>query len=511
MDRNRFRVKDRVIYCSRDRQLIGTVKYVGEVQGFRGERVGIELDNLGPLGTATTDGHIMGIKYFDCRVGHGMFCSPLLLKLIPPTTDFLKPKCISNNQIESSNEFSNHERPGSAPESSEALEHSTLVESTETSVCHDKVLKESQFSPCRGEVGSIEPSRHILLHHEHKKYRTKSAVEARDVRDAFELTSGPSNRRNKAKRPSKEKRLRNITIVGGDPVIETQMFAHEEWLEQHSRELQMRREVMDLQKEHLKRLIMENRHLTDEYGTLIAHLAEVEEANSKAQIENQQLKAILGERQVELESVRAAEDKVNQLQEDNKALIAENRALRVALNRDSVDISSYFGGRGESDSVVRRDSTADNLSAVIARCEAAEQKNIRLVRFLTSASHGEGCECVTAKIEGITKLSGDKEKDAAKLRWHDIEDRVDTRNKRLDAKLADNCDSAGPSIDTDALDVDASDHVAEVRARLKGRFLDLLHTSNSLKIHSEALVQRDNEFLYTSKHNAASCTARIDV
>lgn len=40
---------------------------------------------------------------------------------------------------------------------------------------------------------------------------------------------------------------------------------------------------------------------------------------------------------------------------------------------------------------------------------------------------------------------------------------------------------------------DAVDDIAEVRARLKGRFRELLHTSNSLKIRSQVLVREDGQ------------------
>lgn len=135
-----------------------------------------------------------------------------------------------------------------------------------------------------------------------KRLRTKSAIEARDVQHILASSQPGSTRRGKAKRTLKEKRARNVTTIGippgtnpssSSPFRATPLRAHLNWpvpwghhppshisrcasktatatyicriaraaiqeerIEQHTRELDMRREVMDLQKEHLKRLVL---------------------------------------------------------------------------------------------------------------------------------------------------------------------------------------------------------------------------------------------------------------
>lgn len=55
---------------SRDR--VGTVRFLGAVEGKVGLYVGVELDQ--PVGGS--DGSVSGVHYFDCAPGCGFFTKP---------------------------------------------------------------------------------------------------------------------------------------------------------------------------------------------------------------------------------------------------------------------------------------------------------------------------------------------------------------------------------------------------------------------------------------------------
>ena len=57
-----FRVGQRV-HTSDDTRRIGTVKYVGPVEGYSGTWVGVDWDS----GQGKHDGSINGVRYFDAR------------------------------------------------------------------------------------------------------------------------------------------------------------------------------------------------------------------------------------------------------------------------------------------------------------------------------------------------------------------------------------------------------------------------------------------------------------
>lgn len=54
----------------------GTVKYVGDVQFGSGEWVGVELEGGGGM----HNGSVLGVKYFSCKPGHGVFAQPAQLR-----------------------------------------------------------------------------------------------------------------------------------------------------------------------------------------------------------------------------------------------------------------------------------------------------------------------------------------------------------------------------------------------------------------------------------------------
>ena len=60
------------------------------------------------------------------------------------------------------------------------------------------------------------------------------------------------------------------------------------------RESDMRKEIMQLQKEHLKTLIEENRQLVNENKILVSHAAQVQSEHSSTVLENVKLRARAG-------------------------------------------------------------------------------------------------------------------------------------------------------------------------------------------------------------------------
>ncbi|CAK4765064.1 unnamed protein product [Aphanomyces euteiches] len=63
-------IGDRV--CISEKELFGTVQYIGDVAGFAGPWVGIQLD----VAHGKNDGSIKGHYYFRCKPQHGVFVRP---------------------------------------------------------------------------------------------------------------------------------------------------------------------------------------------------------------------------------------------------------------------------------------------------------------------------------------------------------------------------------------------------------------------------------------------------
>lgn len=182
------------------------------------------------------------------------------------------------------------------------------------------------------------------------------------------------------------------------------------------------------------RLIVENRHLADEHGTVIALLAEVEAANAKTQVENSQLKAHLASQTAELAAVQATAARAVQLDEANATLAAENEALRRALNRDSVDISGFFPPPSPEPTHERNQTPDARLSELAARAEAAERKNVGFSRLLERMTTGRLNEEETGEVDRAIQSSpatkaAELGKIAEKWNWHDLDHHVAEKNK----------------------------------------------------------------------------------
>lgn len=61
----------------------GVVRFSGSTSFAPGKWIGVELDE--PLGK--NDGTVQGVKYFTCKLPHGMFVRPSLVKIVTATTE----------------------------------------------------------------------------------------------------------------------------------------------------------------------------------------------------------------------------------------------------------------------------------------------------------------------------------------------------------------------------------------------------------------------------------------
>lgn len=58
----------------------GTIRFVGQTAFAPGDWVGVELDD----GSGKNDGAVQGERYFDCRMGYGMFVRPSTVTVTAP-------------------------------------------------------------------------------------------------------------------------------------------------------------------------------------------------------------------------------------------------------------------------------------------------------------------------------------------------------------------------------------------------------------------------------------------
>lgn len=61
----------------------GVVRFSGSTSFAPGKWIGVELDE--PLGK--NDGTVQGVKYFTCKLPHGMFVRPSLVKFVIATPE----------------------------------------------------------------------------------------------------------------------------------------------------------------------------------------------------------------------------------------------------------------------------------------------------------------------------------------------------------------------------------------------------------------------------------------
>ena len=72
-----FKLSQRV-HSAADPRRIGTIKYIGPVQGYSGTWVGVDWDN----GEGKHDGSVNGVRYFQAKSeGSGSFIRPQNLSL----------------------------------------------------------------------------------------------------------------------------------------------------------------------------------------------------------------------------------------------------------------------------------------------------------------------------------------------------------------------------------------------------------------------------------------------
>ena len=57
---------------TKDTNLEGTVRFYGEPQFAKGVWVGVELDTE----QGKNSGEVRGVRYFECKPNHGLFCKP---------------------------------------------------------------------------------------------------------------------------------------------------------------------------------------------------------------------------------------------------------------------------------------------------------------------------------------------------------------------------------------------------------------------------------------------------
>jgi hypothetical protein len=183
------------------------------------------------------------------------------------------------------------------------------------------------------------------------------------------------------------------------------------------------------------RLIVENRRLTDEQETVIAHLAEIEAASAQTVIENRQLKTMMAQRgPKDVEQFHRAVAKVAELTESHSSLVAENAALRKALNRDSVDISGYFTQPTKNTGGPEETTANAKLRALVTRAEVAERKNTGFARLLEQMATGMLSEDETGEVSRAIQLSP-VTRDVAlgrlaeKWNWHALDNHVAEKNK----------------------------------------------------------------------------------
>ncbi|KAL5265792.1 hypothetical protein ACHWQZ_G006482 [Mnemiopsis leidyi] len=84
-----LKVGTRVI--TKDTRLEGTVRFCGEPQFAKGMWVGVELDTE----QGKNDGEVKGVRYFQCRPQHGLFCKPEKLSKIKEPA--MKPERTPSN------------------------------------------------------------------------------------------------------------------------------------------------------------------------------------------------------------------------------------------------------------------------------------------------------------------------------------------------------------------------------------------------------------------------------
>lgn len=151
-----------------------------------------------------------------------------------------------------------------------------------------------------------------------------------------------------------EKRNRNKTLAGPELTSMSLNESLGKFNAQQARESDMRKEIMQLQKEHLKTLISENKHLTETNELLLAHIAHIESEHSKVSLENIQIRERIDTTQTQeiLEEITSERDlaveKLTALSLDTEAVHEENRRLRRALREDAVDITNCFNGNEQS-------------------------------------------------------------------------------------------------------------------------------------------------------------------
>ncbi|OQS04973.1 hypothetical protein THRCLA_02847, partial [Thraustotheca clavata] len=94
-DEHHAQIGDRV--CVSEKELFGKVRYIGEVMGFQGLWIGVELDT--PSGK--NDGSVKGEYFFNCKPNYGVF--------VRPTQIFLTKRHTTSEAIKSNVSGSVHD------------------------------------------------------------------------------------------------------------------------------------------------------------------------------------------------------------------------------------------------------------------------------------------------------------------------------------------------------------------------------------------------------------------
>eukprot|EP00040_Diaphanoeca_grandis_P044377 m.12113 g.12113 ORF g.12113 m.12113 type:complete len:628 (-) comp9151_c0_seq1:182-2065(-) len=221
-----------------------TIKFCGTAAFASGVWYGIEMDDP-QLGK--NDGSIDGVQYFECENSDqgGLFVRRGRLSESCRTRDTLD---IPVRRVSETNNTSNIKnsvgQQGAAP-----------------------LRKARSFN---------------------RRSRVKSSVDPREIQLALE--------ENKSQKRI-DKRARNMTIDASS--MESFRRSEADVGAVHAKEADMRKDIMKLQKEHLKTLISENKHLNETNDMLVAHVASIESKYAQSVMKNFRMEGRLSEIEVE--------------------------------------------------------------------------------------------------------------------------------------------------------------------------------------------------------------------
>eukprot|EP00041_Stephanoeca_diplocostata_P021508 m.501740 g.501740 ORF g.501740 m.501740 type:complete len:553 (+) comp21841_c0_seq1:236-1894(+) len=372
------------------------VRYVGKLPVGIGIWYGVEMKDAS-LGK--NNGAIGDAAYFSCtKPRSGLFVRRSRLSAeapsrspsleIPSTVQSIP---MSHQFPVSNNVISPSLRPCTAPEtlSMSDLETSSSGTGTRASsklqvIQSNSILHENPST--KSTSNSLAPSSSGTKQHQ----RTRSSVNPREVEQAI-------RQKDSKKMTKTEKRNRNKTLAGPEFGSASLNESMGKFNAQQARESDMRKEIMQLQKEHLKTLIAENKHLTETNELLLAHVAHIESEHSKVSLENIQIKERLESVQTQelLEEIISERDlaveKLAELSSNLETVQEENKRLRRALREGNVDVTNCFANDEETPLNSHRGARVDNngqqdVHEMVARTHELAARAEHLQKLLDSSN-----------------------------------------------------------------------------------------------------------------------------